>query len=88
MEKIITKVMEGKILNSYMEEIKDGKNNKLQEEQDILEVILPLDTLKGGYEVVCIYENLWPLPPRESMKRVERLTGKTITFYEGDHAER
>ena len=41
-----------------------------------------LELLKEGYEVV-VYDNLCN-SSQESMKRVEELTGKTITFYEGD----
>lgn len=41
-----------------------------------------LELLKEGYEVV-IYDNLCN-SSRESIGRVEELTGKTIRFYEGD----
>ena len=41
-----------------------------------------LELLKEGYEVV-IYDNLCN-SSRESIRRVEELTGKTIRFYEGD----
>lgn len=41
-----------------------------------------LELLKEGYEVV-VYDNLCN-SSRESLKRVEELTGKSITFYEGD----
>ena len=41
-----------------------------------------LELLKEGYEVV-VYDNLCN-SSQESMKRVEELTGKTITFYKGD----
>ena len=41
-----------------------------------------LELLKEGYEVV-VYDNLCN-SSQESMERVEELTGKTITFYEGD----
>ena len=41
-----------------------------------------LDRLNDGYSVVE-YDNLCN-SSRESLKRVEELTGKTITFYEGD----
>ena len=47
-----------------------------------MEVILALELLKEGYEVV-VYDNLCN-SSQESWKRVEELTGKTITFYEGD----
>ena len=41
-----------------------------------------LELLNEGYEVV-VYDNLCN-SSKESLKRVEELTGKTITFYEGD----
>ena len=41
-----------------------------------------VELLKEGYEVV-VYDNLCN-SSRESMKRVEELTGKTVAFYEGD----
>ncbi|MFV0361773.1 MAG: UDP-glucose 4-epimerase GalE [Suipraeoptans sp.] len=41
-----------------------------------------LELLNNGYEVV-VYDNLYNSSP-ESMKRVEELSGKKITFYEGD----
>ena len=41
-----------------------------------------LELLNKGYEVV-VYDNLYN-SSRESLKRVEELTGKKITFYEGD----
>ena len=41
-----------------------------------------LELLNEGYEVV-VYDNL-SNSSRESIKRVEELTGKTIAFYEGD----
>lgn len=41
-----------------------------------------LELLNAGYEVV-VYDNL-SNSSSESLKRVEQLTGKTITFYEGD----
>lgn len=41
-----------------------------------------LELLKEGYEVV-VYDNLCN-SSRESLKRVEELAGKSITFYEGD----
>ena len=44
---------------------------------DIIDIIV-----KAGYEVV-VYDNLCN-SSKESLKRVEELTGKTITFYEGD----
>ena len=39
-----------------------------------------LELLNEGYEVV-VYDNLCN-SSKESLKRVEELTGKTITFYE------
>ena len=44
---------------------------------DIIDIIV-----KAGYEVV-VYDNLCN-SSKESLKRVEELTGKMITFYEGD----
>ena len=44
---------------------------------DIIDIIV-----KAGYEVV-VYDNLCN-SSKESLKSVEELTGKTITFYEGD----
>ena len=41
-----------------------------------------LELLNEGYEVV-VYDNLCN-SSKESLKRVEELTGKMITFYEGD----
>lgn len=41
-----------------------------------------LELLNTGYEVV-VYDNL-SNSSRESLKRVEELTGKTVKFYEGD----
>ena len=41
-----------------------------------------LELLNEGYEVV-VYDNL-SNSSKESIKRVEELTGKTIAFYEGD----
>lgn len=41
-----------------------------------------LELLNEGYEVV-VYDNLYN-SSKESLRRVEELTGKTITFYEGD----
>ena len=41
-----------------------------------------LELLNEGYEVV-VYDNLCN-SSKESLKRVEELTGKHITFYEGD----
>ena len=41
-----------------------------------------LELLNEGYEVV-VYDNLGN-SSKESLKRVEELTGKHITFYEGD----
>ena len=41
-----------------------------------------LELLNSGYEVV-VYDNLVN-SSRESIRRVEELTGKTIAFYEGD----
>ncbi len=41
-----------------------------------------LELLNAGYEVV-VYDNL-SNASSESIKRVEELTGKTVTFYEGD----
>ena len=41
-----------------------------------------LELLNEGYEVV-IYDNLGN-SSRESIKRVEELTGKSMSFYEGD----
>ena len=41
-----------------------------------------LELLNDGYSVV-VYDNLCN-SSRESLKRVEELTGKKITFYEGD----
>ena len=41
-----------------------------------------LELLEEGYEVV-IYDNL-SNSSRESVKRVEELTGKSLKFYEGD----
>lgn len=41
-----------------------------------------LELLNAGYEVV-VYDNLCN-SSRESLKRVEELTGKSISFYEGD----
>ena len=41
-----------------------------------------LELLNEGYEVV-VYDNL-SNSSRESIRRVEELTGKEITFYEGD----
>ena len=41
-----------------------------------------LELLKAGYEVV-VYDNL-SNSSKESIKRVEELTGKRIYFYEGD----
>lgn len=41
-----------------------------------------LELLNAGYEVV-IYDNLCN-SSRESLRRVEELTGKTLAFYEGD----
>ncbi len=41
-----------------------------------------LELLNAGYEVV-VYDNL-SNSSSESLKRVEELTGKSITFYEGD----
>ena len=41
-----------------------------------------LELLNKDYEVV-VYDNLYN-SSRESLKRVEELTGKKITFYEGD----
>ena len=45
-----------------------------------------LELLEEGYEVV-IYDNL-SNSSRESVKRVEELTGKSLKFYEGDVLER
>ncbi len=41
-----------------------------------------LELLNEGYEVV-VYDNLCN-SSKESLKRVEELSGKPITFYEGD----
>ena len=41
-----------------------------------------LELLNTGYEVV-VYDNL-SNSSRESLKRVEELTGKTVKFYEGE----
>lgn len=41
-----------------------------------------LELLNTGYEVV-VYDNL-SNSSRESLKRVEELTGKSVKFYEGD----
>ena len=41
-----------------------------------------LELLNQGYQVT-VYDNL-SNSSRESLKRVEELTGKTIAFYEGD----
>ena len=41
-----------------------------------------LELLNEGYEVV-VYDNLCN-SSKESIKRVEELTGKSISFYEGD----
>lgn len=41
-----------------------------------------LELLNEGYEVV-VYDNLCN-SSKESLKRVEELSGKHITFYEGD----
>ena len=41
-----------------------------------------LELLNEGYEVV-VYDNLYN-SSKESLRRVEELTGKKITFYEGD----
>ncbi|MGF6991418.1 UDP-glucose 4-epimerase [Lachnospiraceae bacterium PM6-15] len=41
-----------------------------------------LELLNKGYDVV-VYDNLYN-SSKESLKRVEELTGKTIRFYEGD----
>ena len=41
-----------------------------------------LELLNEGYEVV-VYDNLYN-SSKESLRRVEELTGKKISFYEGD----
>ena len=41
-----------------------------------------LELLNTGYEVV-VYDNL-SNSSKESLKRVEELTGKSVKFYEGD----
>ena len=41
-----------------------------------------VELLNSGYEVI-VYDNLCN-SSKESLKRVEELTGKTVKFYEGD----
>lgn len=41
-----------------------------------------VELLEAGYEVVVV-DNLYNASP-ESLKRVEKITGKTVTFYEAD----
>lgn len=41
-----------------------------------------VELLNSGYEVI-VYDNLYN-SSKESLKRVEELTGKTVKFYEGD----
>ena len=45
-----------------------------------------VELLKEGYEVVVL-DNLYN-SSEEALKRVERITGKTLTFYEGDMLDR
>ena len=45
-----------------------------------------LELLNAGYETV-VYDNL-SNSSRESVKRVEELTGKQVIFYEGDVLDR
>lgn len=45
-----------------------------------------VELLNEGYEVV-VYDNLYN-SSKESMKRVEEMTGKPLTFYEGDIRDR
>ena len=41
-----------------------------------------VELLEAGYEVVVV-DNLYNAS-EESLKRVEKITGKTVTFYEAD----
>ena len=41
-----------------------------------------VELLEAGYEVVVV-DNLYNSSP-ESLKRVEKITGKNVTFYESD----
>ena len=45
-----------------------------------------VELLNGGYEVVVL-DNLYN-SSKEALKRVEKITGKTLTFYEGDMLDR
>ena len=45
-----------------------------------------IELLNAGYEVVVL-DNLVN-SSKESLKRVEEITGKKVTFYEGDIADR
>ena len=45
-----------------------------------------IELLNAGYEVVVL-DNLVN-SSKESLKRVEEITGKNVTFYEGDIADR
>ncbi len=41
-----------------------------------------VELLEAGYDVVVV-DNLYNANP-EALKRVEKITGKTVTFYEAD----